>query len=83
LHGDPEEIVIRAGMVGKETNASLTGSLQDDTCAVYGAEGVTRVDVRDMTVAEVVRCVANIIHRHEYVPCDLQGRLECIAENGV
>jgi len=82
LVGDPAEIAIRAGMSGKETTKEATEELQRDTCTVYLAPGVTRLDVRDMSIAEVVRSVADIIHRQDYEACALHGLLEYFRNHG-
>lgn len=80
LVGDPKEIKIRAAVKNKDTPEKYTEGMQRALELVYGQEGVTKVDATNMTVRQVVKEIARIIHLTEYCPCDLQKRLEDIRD---
>jgi hypothetical protein len=80
LVGDPKEIKIRAATKNKETSEKYTEGMQRALLLVYGNSGVTNVDVRNMTVRQVVKEIARIIHLGDYCECNLQKRLEDIRD---
>jgi hypothetical protein len=80
LVGDPKEIKIRAATKNKETSEKYTEGMQRALQLVYGNSGVTNVDVRNMTVRQVVKEIARIIHLGDYRECNLQKRLEDIRD---
>jgi hypothetical protein len=80
LVGDPKEIKIRAATKNKETPEKYTEGMQKALQLVYGDDGVTYVDVTNMTVRQVVKEIARIIHLGDYNECNLQKRLEDIRD---
>lgn len=76
LTGDPRELVVRAECSGKKSNIEYVQKLQSDTIKVYSRDGVTQLNTRDMSVIEVVKSVARIIHLREYTECHIHGILE-------
>ena len=73
--GDPKEIRVRADIKDKPTSEKYTEAMQAALAVVYGREGVTELDVKGLSVKQVVKEVARLIHFGEYSDCDLQGRL--------
>ena len=80
LVGDPKEIKIRAATKNKKTPEKYTEGMQKALQVVYGTDGVTTVDVTNMTVRQVVKEVARIIHLGDYSQCNLQKRIEDIQD---
>jgi hypothetical protein len=76
--GDPKEIKIRAAIKNKETAEKYTEGMQRALQVVYGDKGVTRLDVKSLSVRQVAKEVARIIHLGEYTECNLHKRLEDI-----
>jgi hypothetical protein len=76
LYGDPPELVVRARCAGKTSEQGYVETLQEDTAKVYNGTGVEVLDTRNMSIAEVVRSVADIIHRQTYEECDIHALLE-------
>ncbi|MEX0804626.1 MAG: hypothetical protein WD688_15120 [Candidatus Binatia bacterium] len=83
LSGDPTEIMIRAATKNKVAPENYTNDIQEALCRVYGENGVTHLNVRNLSVGQVVKEIARIIHLGEYVECNLQGRLEEIRDEKI
>jgi hypothetical protein len=83
LVGDPKEIKIRAAIKNKDTPEKYTEGMQRALQLVYGDDGVTDVDVTNMTVRQVVKEIARIIHLGDYDECNLQKRLEDIRDGAI
>ena len=83
LVGDPREIKIRAATKQKKTPEKYVSGMQKALRLVYGSEGVTQIDATNMTVRQVVKQIARIIHLSDYVECDLQKRLEEVRDGVV
>lgn len=75
LTGDPQELVLRAECGGKRSNLEYVTKLQEDTLKVYKRRGITRLKVETMSVSDVVRSVARLIHLGKYEECSIQGIL--------
>jgi hypothetical protein len=83
LLGDPHDIRIRAWTKNKDAPETYTAGMQRALNLVYGDKGVTKVDVKGMTVHQVVKEVARIIHLREYTKCNLQNRLKLIRDGKI
>lgn len=83
LVGDPREIKIRAATKNKQTPEQYTAGMQKALRLVYGSDGVTELDATNMTVGQVVKEIARIIHLGNYKVCNLQKRLEDIRDGVV
>jgi hypothetical protein len=83
LVGDPREIKIRAATKQKKTPEKYVNGMQKALRLVYGSDGVTEIDATNMTVRQVVKQIARIIHLCDYVECDLQKRLERVRDGVV
>lgn len=81
MSGDPRELVIRAECGGKKSNVEYVTKLQADKQRVYDAVGITQLNTRDMSIIDVVKSVARIIHLREYAECSIQGILERFAHD--
>ena len=46
-------------------------------------QGIRRLDTRELSAMEVAKEICKIIHLEDYDECDLQGRLEKIAQGTV
>lgn len=84
LLGDAAEIKVRATMKGKGSDPEVTRQMQEALKVVYpeGA-GVTHLDVRSMTVIDVVKSLARIIHMEDYASWDPHDALTQIAAGAV
>jgi SIR2-like domain len=80
LVGDPKEIKIRAAVKNKDTPEKYTEGMQRALELVYGEDGVSKLDATNMTVRQVVKEIARIIHLADYHACNLQKRLEDIRD---
>lgn len=76
LLADPREMEIRAATRGKSFSETSLRKQQEALVGIYGSSpGVTVVDTRGLTLQQVVRRVANIIHRNSYDELNLSTRL--------
>ena len=62
------------------TEEKYTEGMQRALRLLYGKDGVTEVDATNMTVRQVVKEIARIIHLGEYSECNLQKRLEDVRD---
>lgn len=77
LVGDSEELEIRMRLTGRDNyDATRLERMREDLIDVYGNNNLNVVNTKGLTVDEVVRKVAEIVHLEEYVPTDLHKRLE-------
>ncbi|MCP4562917.1 MAG: hypothetical protein GY873_25065 [Bosea sp.] len=79
LTGDSWELQSRIISQNKTSSSETLHEIQEFLKKIYSVPGVTTVDTRSMSVSELVRRVAQIIHLHDYVEADLSGRLNSIA----
>lgn len=76
LTGDPSVLSARVRATGREKYTSkLIDEMQQDQCKIYSDECIYKIDTKNMTVLEVTKKVAEIIHRKAYQPFDLMGEL--------
>jgi len=80
LLGEPKELSVRSECRGKQAPAEYIEKLQADTHNVYYKPGITKLWTAEMSVLEVVKAVARIIHLQEYEECDLQELLVSFAQ---
>jgi hypothetical protein len=77
LIGDEKEMAVRVESQNKESDPDYTGRLQRAMERLYAKEpGVTHLDVRGMSVGEVVKRVSEIVHLNDYAECNLQNLLD-------
>ncbi|MEH3140262.1 MAG: SIR2 family protein [Mycobacterium kyogaense] len=82
LVGEPRDVRMRALVRNRQSGASIEYFkwLQDATKYVYGGKtgriaGVTVVDVGGLTIAEMLKAVADVVFRQDYIECNLDRRL--------
>jgi SIR2-like domain len=83
LLGDPAELSARVSATGRSdyTPAKLL-RMQKDMLAIYGDfEGVEVIDTRMLSVSDVTKKVAHIIHRKQYEPANLMEIMRWHQEN--
>ncbi len=76
LVGDSKEMAVRLLLTGRtryipEKIDEMEATLKE----IYAADGVVTVDTYGLTIPEVTKRVAEIIHLRKYRPCDLHTRL--------
>ena len=78
LLGDPSVLSARVRATGRERyTPKKLKTMQMDMREIYeGVEGVEVIDTTYLSVAELTREVAHIIHNKEYVPADLMKILK-------
>jgi hypothetical protein len=81
LTGDPDELAVRLLLTGRSehTEDSLK-RMQEAMKEIYTGTGVTTVDTHGLTIPEVTKRVAEIIHLREYQPHDIHRRLEAFRD---
>jgi thymidylate kinase len=76
LKGDPEVLSARVRATGRENYSSKKlETMQNDILAIYRGNSVHTIDTRHLSVLEVTKKVAEIIHRREYQPFNLNQAL--------
>jgi hypothetical protein len=76
LKGEPSELTIRLLPTGRDAYTSdHLHEMQEKLATIYDCAGVIPLDTRGMSIAEVTKRVAEIIHFHNYEPCLLGDRL--------
>ncbi|NIF55563.1 SIR2 family protein [Burkholderia sp. Ax-1724] len=77
LLGDPKELSARVRATGRqEYTAGKLERMQKDMKALYQSmPGTIMIDTQFMSIAELTKRVAEVIHRQEYVPADLTTKL--------
>lgn len=77
LIGDPDVLAARVTETGRESySTEKLKKMQDAMQLIYRGAGVHVIDTRNLSVQEVTKRVATIIHRAPYEPCDLHKALE-------
>ncbi len=72
LKGEPSELSVRLLATGRAGyTADRLQKMQDELIAVYSCEGVIPLNTCGMSIPEVTKQVAYIIHFNEYKPCNL------------
>ena len=82
LIGDSKELAVRLLATGRKgyTHEKLD-AMERALKEIYAAEGVVTVDTHGLTIPEVTKRVAKIIHLRRYRPCDLHERLTVFLDN--
>jgi broad-specificity NMP kinase len=77
LKGEPSELSVRLPATGRAgyTTEKLQ-EMQDDLSNVYDCKGVVQLNTCGMSIAEVTKQVADIIHFHKYEPCHFSDQLK-------
>lgn len=77
LNGEPTIVAPRARRALREPTVEGLRSQQEILGCLFpiDADGVTHIDTRERTPAEVAHAVADVIHRREYLEFDLHQRL--------
>ncbi len=84
LTGDPDELAIRLLLTGRSDHtADSLKRMQEAMNEIYTGTGVTTVDTHSLTIPEVTKRVAEIIHLHDYKPYKLHERLEAFRDGEV
>lgn len=82
LTGIPDELSARVRATGRaDYTEDRLDRMQKTMFELYQPiPGVVVIDTRYLTIAEVTKKVAEVIHRHDYVPANLRQELQKIAE---
>lgn len=84
LLGDPGVLELRLIMTDKQYTEDRLARMQDDLKTIYDMPGVSVLDVSKMTLAEVTKQIARIIHMEDYqVPAKIHERMIKIKEGKV
>jgi hypothetical protein len=83
LRGDDRLMAARTVERHKGASLEYVQRQQQVFAEIYPIDGVTRLDVRDLTPDEVVRRIARLIHLEKYCECDLHTRLRGFEEGTV
>jgi broad-specificity NMP kinase len=76
LSGDPEVLSARVRTTGRQDyTVERLSKMQDNLRDIYRGEGVHEIDTRHLSVLEVTKKVAEIVHRNDYRPFDLMQAL--------
>jgi SIR2-like domain len=83
LDGDPDELATRLLLTGRKdyTAARLSAMATKIATLLAGRPGVTRIDTRGLSAAEVAKRVAAVVHLEDYQECRIQERLEELKSN--
>lgn len=77
LTGDPKELAARVLATGRDGyTAKKLAKMEKDLRSVYNGDGVTVVETRGKSVADVTRRVSEIIHFDDYKPFTFARRLK-------
>ena len=83
LTGDADVLTARVRATGREDySRERLERMQETMRHIYNRDGVHVIDTRNLSVQEVTKQVADIIHRASYKPCDVHGALEAY-ENAI
>jgi hypothetical protein len=83
LTGDPWELHGRIIAQNKQSRTDTLKENQEFLIKIYDRPGITKIDTRNLSVSEVVRQIAEIIHLGGYEEADLHSRLDHFAEHGL
>lgn len=78
LKGDPEQFSIRSIMQGKEFSVATLAAMQEDLEQIYAGAGVSVIDTRMRSVAEVVKQACRAMFLKPYEALDLAKTLTSI-----
>lgn len=84
LTNDPEVLELRLIMSEKEYRKERLDQMQEDLKIIYNMQGVDIIDTRKMTLHEIIKNIARIIHLEKYPPtANIQKRLIDIKDKKV
>lgn len=76
LTGDTDELSARVRASGREDySADRLKKMQEAIIEIYTGDGIEKVDTRYLSVREVTKLVAQIVHRQPYKPYNLQAAM--------
>jgi thymidylate kinase len=76
LKGDPHVLTARVRARGrKDYSKDLLEKMESDLLEIYQGIGIHQIDTRHLSILEVTKKVAAIVHREPYVPFDLMKAL--------
>lgn len=77
LVGDPDVLAARVRETGREDySREELEKMQNAMLQIYQGPGIHVIDTKHLSVQEVTRRVATIVHRTPYEPCDVHEALE-------
>jgi len=78
LTGDPKELSARVRSTGRdEYTSDKLERMQEDIVELYGGKpGVVVIDTRYLSVRDVTKLVAAVVHEDGYFPCNLEQHLK-------
>jgi hypothetical protein len=79
LEGEPHDLVVRNASRHRRGNQEYLTEQQNMLKFVYAHKPMTCVDVRSLSIHEVVKRVASVIHQAAYAESDLNGLLNDVA----
>lgn len=81
LTGDCKELATRLIATGRrEYTGDKLEQMQQELQSIYAGAGVHTIETSGLSIVEVVKRVAQIVHRNQYVPFDLTAALKQVAE---
>lgn len=83
LEGEPHDLVVRNASRHRRGSEQYLAEQQEMLRYVYAHRAITVVDVRALSVYEVVKRVAGVIHLGQYSESDLNGLLTDVANGTV
>lgn len=83
LTGDEVVLSARVRTTGRgKYTPDRIKEMQESMCDIYSGEGTHKIDTRHLSILEVTKKVAEIIHRKEYQPFNLMEALENYERGG-
>ena len=85
LRSDPDEFALRIlTTVHDGYTADQLKDNEEKLAAAYGNNGVIEIDTRGLTLSDITRRIAEIVHLEDYDSvCDLHKRLQEIRQRGI
>jgi hypothetical protein len=84
LQGDHTELALRMIVQEKDYTSDKLQKMESKLIKAYGKNGVILFDTKGLTISDVTKRIAEIIHIEPYRPtCDLHTRLEMIKKEGI
>jgi hypothetical protein len=86
LVGDTKEIATRLwlrGQIGRNTRHEYLQEQQEKLRSIYCVPGVQVINTENLSLLELVKKIARIIHREPYPEADLEGLLQSIIDGDI
>lgn len=86
LVGDTKEIATRLflrGQVGRKSSPKYLDDQQEKLKSIYCVDEVQKVDTYNLTLLELVKKIARIIHREDYKEVNLEALLQSIQDGDI